>query len=181
MQLDQLPFLIVERTGFLQDCVWNAHFSEVVQRSSVKNKVGSGRAPPEMFREHRAVVAKSDVVVCGLVIFIADGLVQALRGVEVSLRELTGFFLLALEGLLKLGRVEQQLAMRRCELLGTLALGIEELAEVLRVKIKLRLASRKRVAAWARHSRYSARLHYCCTRKRHWRRSRARCQPVARG
>src|SRR3954449_873506 len=99
MQLDQLPLLVVERSGLLQDGVWNTHFPEVVQRSSVKNKVGIGSVPPKMFGEHRAVVAEPDVVVRGLVVFVTDRLVQALRGIEMCLRKLTGFFLFALKGL----------------------------------------------------------------------------------
>src|SRR3954468_21085310 len=113
MQLDQLPLVLVERSRLLQDRIRDADFTKVVQGGRVEDKVRVRRVPAEMFREYGAVVAESDVVVGGLVVFVADRLVQALRSVEVSLRELTRFFLLALKGLLKLSRVKQQLAVRR--------------------------------------------------------------------
>src|SRR6185369_12021417 len=118
-----------------------------MQGSGVEDKVRVSSVPPEVFRKDSAVVTEPDVVVCGLVIFVADGLVQSLRGIEMGLRQFAGSFLLAFKSLLELGGVEQQLAVRRRELLTSFAFGIEELAKVLRVKVELRLAGRKRVAA----------------------------------
>ena len=79
----------------MQHGIGYTNFAEIVQGSGVEDKVCLGSVPAEMFRENSAVVAKSDIVICSLVIFVADRLVQALCGIEVSLRKLTRVFLFA--------------------------------------------------------------------------------------
>src|SRR3954447_15476983 len=151
MQLDEGPFVVFERARFLQNGIGHANLAEIVQRCRVEDKVRVCSVPPEVLRQHSAVVAQSDVVVCGLVIFVSNGLVQTLRRVEVRLRELSRILLLALERLLKFSGVEQQLTVSGGELFGAFALCVQQLAKILRVQIKLRLAGSEHIATLTMH------------------------------
>src|SRR5438067_1723008 len=104
-------------------------------------------------------MTQTDVVVCCLVVLVADCLIQPLCRIQMRLSELARIFLLAFQCLLKLSGVEQQLTVCGSELLGALALGIKKLPKVLGVEIELRLAGRQLVTLTmhAPRSRRSAR------------------------
>src|SRR3954447_19411734 len=135
MQLDEGPLIVFERPRFLQDGIGNADLAQIVQRSRVEQQMCALRVPAHVLRQNGGVMAETYVVIRSLIVFVADRLGQTLGGIQVSLCQLPGILLLALERLLEFSGLEQQLTVSGGELFGALTLCVEQLAKVLRVRI----------------------------------------------